>query len=105
MPPHRVFLVFLRRFGMKTPVHFAHFGLGSGMVLEGTTGVYEPTTFPGFSPTRPTELRRAGGREPWERGCVWTWFIAQFKISKKEREMCEFEIADLKNFLFALYSN
>ena len=41
MPPHRVFLVFLRRFGMKTPVHFAHFGLGSGMVLEGTTGVYE----------------------------------------------------------------
>ena len=49
---------------MKTPVHFAHFGLGSGMVLEGTTGVYEPTSFSGFSPTRPTELRRAGRREP-----------------------------------------
>ena len=33
----------------------------------------QPTSFPGFSPTRPTEqalsLRRAGGREPWERGC------------------------------------
>ena len=28
-------------FGMKTPVHFAYFSLGSGMVLEGTTGVYE----------------------------------------------------------------
>ena len=56
--------MFLRRFGMKTPVHFAHFGLGSGMVLKGTTGVYEPTTFPGFCPTRPTELRRAGRREP-----------------------------------------
>ena len=26
---------------MKTPVQLAHFGLGSGMVLEGTTGVYE----------------------------------------------------------------
>ena len=25
------------------------------------------TSFPGFSPTRPTELRRAGRREPWER--------------------------------------
>ena len=59
-------LFFLRRFGMKTPVQFAHFGLGSGMVLEGTTGVCEPTSFPGFSPTR----RRAGRREPWERGCV-----------------------------------
>ena len=29
------------------------------------------TSFPGFSPTCPTELRRAGRREPWERG----WFI------------------------------
>ena len=26
------------------------------------------TSFPGFSPTRPAELRRAGRREPWERG-------------------------------------
>ena len=28
------------------------------------------TSFPGFSPTRPKRLRRAGRREPWERG--WT---------------------------------
>ena len=38
VPPHRVGL--LRRFGLKTGIHFAYFGLGSGMVLGGTTGVY-----------------------------------------------------------------
>ena len=39
VPPRR--LGFLRRFGLKTSIHFAHFGLESGMVFEGTTGVYE----------------------------------------------------------------
>ena len=34
MPPHRV--GFLRRFGLKTGIHFAHFGLESGMVFEET---------------------------------------------------------------------
>ena len=29
------------RFGSKTGIPFAHFGLESGMVFEGTTGVYE----------------------------------------------------------------
>ena len=33
--PHRV--GFLRRFGLKTGIHFAHVGLESGMVYEGTT--------------------------------------------------------------------
>ena len=33
--------VFLPLFGLKTGIHFAHFGLESGMVFEGTTGVYE----------------------------------------------------------------
>ena len=28
-------------FGLKTGVHFAHFGLESGAVFEGTTGAYE----------------------------------------------------------------
>ena len=28
---------FLRRFGLKTGVHFAHFSLESGMVFKGTT--------------------------------------------------------------------
>ena len=39
VPPHRV--GFLRRFGLKTGIHFAHFGLESGMVFGGITGVYE----------------------------------------------------------------
>ena len=33
--PHRV--GFLCRFGLKTGIHFAHFGLESGMVFKGTT--------------------------------------------------------------------
>ena len=28
-------------FGLKTSIDFAHFGLESGMVVEGTTGVCE----------------------------------------------------------------
>ena len=32
VPPHRV--GFLCRFGLKTGIHFAHFGLESGMVLR-----------------------------------------------------------------------
>ena len=39
VPPRLV--GFLRRFGLKTGIHFAHFGLESGMVFEGTTRVYE----------------------------------------------------------------
>ena len=31
---------FLRRFGLQTGIHFAHFGLESGMAFEGTTGAY-----------------------------------------------------------------
>ena len=37
--PHRV--GFLCRFGLKTGTHLAHFGVESGMVFVGTTGVYE----------------------------------------------------------------
>ena len=32
---------FLRRLGLKTGIDFVYFGLKSGMILEGTTGVYE----------------------------------------------------------------
>ena len=40
MPSQRV--GFLCRFGLKTGMDFAHFGLESGMVFEGTTvGEYE----------------------------------------------------------------
>ena len=48
----------------------------SGVRIEECGTKEEKTSFPGFSPTRPTEreresslsLRRAGRREPWERG-------------------------------------
>ena len=39
VPPQRV--GFLCRFGLKTGLDFAHFGLQSGMVFEGNTGVCE----------------------------------------------------------------
>ena len=39
MPPQRVGV--LSRFDLKTGIHFAHFGLESGMIFEGTTGLYE----------------------------------------------------------------
>ena len=32
---------FLRRFGLKTGIRFAYFGLESRTVFEGTTGLYE----------------------------------------------------------------
>ena len=34
-------LLLLRRFCLKTGIHFAHFGLESGMVFKGTTRVYK----------------------------------------------------------------
>ena len=37
--PHAV--AFLRRFGLQTSIHFAHFGLEWGVVFEGTTEVNE----------------------------------------------------------------
>ena len=39
VPPQRV--GFLGCFDLKTGKDFAHFGLESGMVFEGTTGLYE----------------------------------------------------------------
>ena len=32
---------FLRLFGLKTGIDFAHFGLELGMVFKGTAGVYD----------------------------------------------------------------
>ena len=39
VPPQRV--GFLHRFCLNTSIDSTHFGLESGMVFEGTTGVYE----------------------------------------------------------------
>ena len=43
VPPNWV--RFLRRFVLETGIHFAHFGLESGMVFEVTTGMYERTMY------------------------------------------------------------
>ena len=64
----------MRLFRRKMGVDFVHFGLESGMVFEGTTGVYERIIL-----------------------------SFKFQMSKKEKEMCEFQM-DLKNF-FCLRSN
>ena len=74
LPPHRV--GFLRRFGLKTGVYFAHFGLESSMAFEGIANY----------------------------GSVWTYLPFPFQMSKKEREICEFENRNefKEFFLFAL---
>ena len=38
--PHQVRFS-ARPFGLKTGIHFAHFGQELGLVFEGTTGLYE----------------------------------------------------------------
>ena len=53
---------FLRRFGLDTGINFAHFGLESGMVFEGNTGVYERT-----------------------------YCFNSKLMSKKEKEICDFD--------------
>ena len=45
--PHR--LGFLRLFDLKTDIDFAHFCLESGIVFEGTMGVYERILFYRFN--------------------------------------------------------
>ena len=67
VPPQRV--GFLRCFGLKTGIEFAHFGLESGMVFEGITGVFE-------------------------RICL----INSKRIGKKDRIKCKFEMDFKKSF-------
>ena len=66
VPPQGVW--FLCPYGQKMGIDFAHFGLESGMVFGGTTGVYERIIL-----------------------------SFQFQMNKKEREIWEFKM-DLKNF-------
>ena len=47
--------------------------------LRIVTSLIRATSFPGFSPTRPT-LRRAGGREPWEWGCDERWTLLRWPL-------------------------
>ena len=45
------------------------------------------TSFPGFAPTYPTELRRVGRREPWERGCESVYFVPEGGYVRKESKL------------------
>ena len=73
MPPQRVW--FLGRFGLKTGIHFAHFGLESAMVFEGTTGAFER---------------------------IFIVSCDQFQMNKNEIGICEFEMHLKKFFVCAL---
>ena len=70
MPPRQV--GFLRRFGLKTGVHFAHFGLESGMVFEGIS-----------------EYKNV-------------FIVSIPNRSGKEREICELEMDLKNTFVFGL---
>ena len=39
VPPRRIYIFFFSRFGLKRGIHFVHFGLESGIVFDGTTGM------------------------------------------------------------------
>ena len=49
VPPQRVW--FVHRFGLKTGIDLAHLGLESGIVFEGTTGMYEAIKLEAFIKT------------------------------------------------------
>ena len=67
----------MRRLGLKTGKDFAHFGLESGMVYEGTTVVYQ---------------------------CVQFQMYTNSSLDKKERVTCELEMAFKKSFVAVLIS-
>ena len=74
VPPHRV--GFLRRFGLKTGIHFAHFGLESGIVFGGTVGVYEGGGGV-FIVSIPNELER-------RRNCFCKFFLLDLPNLKRQ---------------------
>ena len=54
----------MRRFGLKTGIHFAHFGLESGIVFEACMNVSEIGS--GFKELGGTPLTRIpGNNAPW----------------------------------------
>ena len=55
--------IFVSRFGLKTGLHFAHLGLESGIVFDGTTGVYERICY--FSFKMNTEKGRIIYKSKW----------------------------------------
>ena len=75
VPPHRV--GFLRHFGLKKGTHFAHFGLESGMVFEGTTG--------GYGRIYRFNSKRVRNKEKYANS-RWIWTIALFAPKGQARK-------------------
>ena len=55
--PEGYIYIYFSRFSLKTGLHFAHFGLESGIVFNGTMEVYERICY--FSSKMNTELRKS----------------------------------------------
>ena len=67
--PEGYIYIFFSRFGLKTGLHFAHFGLESGIVFDGTTGVYERICY--FSSKMNTEKGRVIYKFEVGRVTIW----------------------------------
>ena len=72
--PNALTVGFLRRFGLKTGIGFAHFDLESGMVFEET------------------------------KGCVWAYLSFQFQLNTKLKSDMRISNGIKKTFLLAFYN-
>ena len=61
--------IYIFFFGLKTGIHFAHFGLESAIVFDGTTGVYERTCY--FSSKMNTEEGSVRYKFEVDRVTIW----------------------------------
>ena len=67
--PEGYIYIFYFFFGLKTGLHFAHFGLESGIVFDGTKGVYERICY--FSSKMNTEKGRVIYKFEVDRVTIW----------------------------------
>ena len=74
--PEGYIYIFYFFFGLKTGLHFVHFGLESGIVFDGITGVYERICY--FSSEMNTEKGRVRYKFEVDRVTIWRarWHIA-----------------------------
>ena len=68
VPPPKDIYIF-SRFGLKTGLHFAHFGVESAIVFDGITGVYERICY--FSSEMNTDKGRVVYEFEVDRVTIW----------------------------------
>ena len=68
-PEEYIYIFYFFFFGLKTGIHFAHFGLESAIVFDGTTGVNERTCY--FSSKMNTEEGRVRYKFEVDRVTIW----------------------------------